>query len=222
MQLLHEFNDFITSDQPPVGIKMPALVGQLYDAIAGAEAKMGRECSNGFVFGGIFNSLYQGEAPRDTDMMICNPEMVKLAQKVQKQRGMDAYSYKERQEIDEAIEYNMGRMIPYNPDLSWDADSMKIHESSNIGVCMQVTAIVMVEGKGHLVDVTFTEKPVTPPEIFTRAPITSAAYNLETGTYCYHKDFEADIKAWEYRPFGDLDAEAQEKLEAKGMALKIA
>ncbi|MEC8666042.1 MAG: hypothetical protein VXY16_11285 [Pseudomonadota bacterium] len=222
MQLLHEFNDFITSDQPPAGIKLPELVGKQYEAIKDAEAIMGRECSNGFVFGGIFNTLYRGEAPRDTDIMICNPEMVKLAQKVQKQRGMEAYSYKERQEINEAIEYNMGRMMPYNPDFSWDPDSMKIHEGTNIGACMQATAIVMIEGKGHLVDITFTEKPVTPPEIFTGAPITSAAYNLETGTYCYHKDFEGDVKVWEYRPFGDVSAEAREKLEAKGMALKIA
>lgn len=222
MQLLHHFNDFLTSDQPPAGIAMPALVTQLYETIKGAEAGQGRACSNGFVFGGIFNSLYKGETPRDTDIMICNPDMVALARKVQKQRGMDAYSYKERQEINEAIEYNMGRMMPYNPDLSWDPDSMKIHQSTNIGVCMQATAIVMVDGKGHLVDVTFTEKPVTPPEIFTGAPITSAAYYLESGTYCYHKDFEADVKLWEYRPFGHVSAEAQEKLEAKGMALKIA
>ena len=105
MQLLHTFNDFVTSDQPPAGIKIPPLVGQLYDVIKTAETAYNRECGNGFVFGGIFNALYKGEQPRDIDMMICNPDMVALAQKVQKQRAMEAYSYKERQEIDEAIEY---------------------------------------------------------------------------------------------------------------------
>ena len=219
MSLSLSFNEFRFDVRPPANIHLPDFVFEIHDSLKKNQNNHNRDCGDGFVFGGIFTSLYKGQEPRDIDICLHCPELAAYGTRLNELKSMNANSYSARDEINETIEHLISHMFPTTQSVMWDQESLVATQNTNIGPCVQILCHVMTADGVKMVDVMFTERKVMPPEIFARAPICSAAYMFDEQQYCVHKNFEDDIKAWSYRPFCDKQGEGIEKARNKGMTI---
>lgn len=221
MSLSLSFNEFRISPQPPAGIVLPAYVTDIYRVLKQNQEIYERECTGGFVFGGLFTSVYKDQEPRDVDICLFSPGLAAYGDRLAELKAMDAGSYSEREEINETINHLIFHMFPMTQGVIWDHDSLRIKKSQNIGTSIQILCGAETASGNRLVDVIFTARKLSPHEIFARAPICSAAYMFDEDVYCVHKDFEADIKSWRYAPFGAASSEVLDKARSKGMTIAL-
>lgn len=219
------FNDFIVSKVAPLpGMELGEGIMAAYAAIDNFEQKAGRQCGDGFIFGGAFTSLLRGETPKDVDAMIHAPDIVKLA----KQLAYHRYEAPFSRDRDEEIEYLQSQLFQYNPNLSYNEETMtrpKHHPAT--GDHFQIRAFYSDHnGIAIPLDITFIENEISAQTMITRpcdAPVRAIAFNPDSGEYAYHKNFPEHAKEWLYAPFDPQSVrhDTISRMREKGMQIEM-
>ncbi len=220
-----DFNEFTRSAAAPCDIELGDLPAALYEALKTHEAKYHRDCRSGFLFGGAFTSLLRGEKPKDYDMVVCNPEIVKLAKELNEILRQPADSYSAMADRRSLARCYEDRIAPYSTSVMMNMDNMRpVDESPFLGHFFQITAYIATDKGTGVADILFCENEVdgaTLLSLLTDAPVRSVGFDFDSEQYTYHRDFKAHALDWVYKPFAEKPARpaALNKAAEKGMTI---
>ncbi len=215
------FNEFIRTASPDNGLTLPPDALTACRAFIETERRLGRSAHSAFVIGGVFTSVMRGERPKDIDLVVCTPELLHNLELAAHYMRAPARSYaemKERHDLRAAVERAL-----FPPGYGYSITVAECEAVKTTPVMGKVSGFSVLDHKtGLVVDVMCCAVPVTPEQFFVHysdAPVRSAAYDMESGEFCYHRDFEDDVKAWRYRPFCRPNEKAFAKAREKGMTI---
>lgn len=179
--------EIIASDRPPFeGFKIPPIVHTFYRHMEKQQAARGYEVTGGFVFGGMFASIQQGDRPKDYDVYISSPDLLR---DLRENADTPAGSYKEARERSERP-YDL---IGYDFPIALTCVTIDMARSDLLGDFITVMGAYDDGHDSAFFDVKIGSKalPVEKFACFTGAPIMSVGATLggEGAPYAYHKNY---------------------------------
>lgn len=175
--------EIIISPQPPFGAFAPAdSLRDFFDTLSRTQEKEGRAIHGGIVYGGVFTDLHAGRKPKDIDIFIASPDMVRALHGYQS----GGYADDDYTNEDEWAQIALGHSFPINP---YEGLSGMKH-SVLIGDYFEFTAPIIVNGMRQLLDIKIGTHNPSLPEFVRHlpAPIMSAAMSLGGDhQYAYHQ-----------------------------------
>lgn len=175
--------DIVISREAPFGSFSPAGgLRDLYERIAAQQAKEGAVLLSGFVFGGSFADLGSGRVPKDYDVYLASPNMV---------RAMRAFQCGDLADDDfmnddEWAEAALGYDFPIKPH----SGLSPLKKSDVIGDYYEFNGNAMIDGKWHKIDVKIGTKNVSMADFIRHfsAPVMAASMALDRdNVFAYHE-----------------------------------
>lgn len=184
--------EIITSHLPPFeGFKIPPIVHTFYRHMEEQQAARGYEVTGGFVFGGMFASIHRGDRPKDYDVYVSSPALLK---DLRDNANMSARSYKEAEERSERL-YDL---IGFDFPISIACVNVDLARSDLLGDYITVMGVYGDDKESAFFDVKVGSKtlPVEQFACFTGAPIMSVGATLggEGAPYAYHANYVEQTK----------------------------
>ncbi len=177
--------DILMSHKPPFGSFAPGEgLKAFYAQIAAHQAKEGAVLLGGFVFGGAFADLHVGRTPKDYDIYIASPNMVRALKAFQSGDFADDDYMNE----DEWAEAALGYDFPMRPHIGLS----QAKHADVIGEYFEFNGSARIDGVWQKIDIKIGTKNPTMGEFLrhTSAPIMAAAMSLDSDdVYAYHRDF---------------------------------
>lgn len=178
--------DIRTSDLPPFeNFALPPIVNLLYQDIVTQQKSRGHDVAGGLVFGGMFYDVHIGKRPKDIDMYVAIPDLLK---NIEDRMAQGRSSYREMEECDEDIASYFGYDFPIHLH-QIDMSPVKV---DLFGSYVVAQAIYEKNGDTGLFDIIIGKEPVALQDLLPHfhAPVMAVGATLgDDTTYAFHKDY---------------------------------
>lgn len=175
--------DIVISRQAPFGSFAPAAgLRDLYARIGAQQAKEGAVLLGGFVFGGVFADLGVGRTPKDFDIYLSSPNIVRALSAYQHGNFADDDFMNDDEWVETALGYDFP--IRVHSGLS------PLKKSDVIGDYYEFNGNALIDGAWRKVDVKIGTKNVSMTDFLRHfsAPIMAAGMALDReGVFAYHQ-----------------------------------